>query len=273
MSPMLTMALRAAREAGRLLQRSIDRLDQVSHVAKGGNDADRVSEIDTAAEKIILEQLQQHYPDHGYLCEESGVINGKGSGVDYQWIIDPIDGTTNFIQGIPHCAISIALKVKNQLQLGVVYDPFKGEEFTAERGRGAFLNNRRIRVSNCHRLHQATIATGFPFHGSKEPYTDAYMSMFAELGKEVRAVRRLGSAALDLAYVAAGRYDGYFELDLKAWDIAAGCLLVKEAGGFVGDLSGGVKSPLDTGHVCAGNTKIFKSLVSMVPAKLHSLIK
>ncbi|KZY17180.1 inositol monophosphatase, partial [Alcanivorax sp. HI0035] len=179
--------------------------------------------------------------DHSILAEESGEIRGKGDGADFQWVIDPLDGTTNFIHGFPQYCVSIALKYKGKLEHAVIYDPNRDEEFTASRGRGAALNGRRIRCTNRPGLEGCLIGTGFPFRKDQAPHMDAYLGMFADIAASTAGLRRPGSAALDLAWLAAGRLDGFFEFGLSEWDLAAGALLITEAGGLVGDLSGGHK--------------------------------
>ena len=259
MEPMLTMALRAARKAGELIERSIERLDLVTIEAKGRNDY--VSEIDRKAEQEVLYHLKKAYPDHGFLAEEGGVTGNPDS--DYQWIIDPLDGTTNFLHGIPHFAVSIACLYKGQAQHAVVLDPVKREEFTASRGRGALLNGRRIRVSTRQGLDGALIGTGIPFNGFALENIDAYLDTVREIAGKTAGIRRAGSAAIDLAYVAAGRFDGFWEINLKAWDMAAGVLLVKEAGGMLSDFRGG-GDVMGSGNVVAAGPKVFKPLLQIV---------
>ncbi|HSH28583.1 MAG TPA: inositol-1-monophosphatase, partial [Thiohalobacter sp.] len=246
MHPMLNIATRAARAAGDIIVRYIDRLDEINVASKERNDY--VSEVDRRAEDAIIRILRRAYPDHGILAEESGTQ--AGSNDDYQWIIDPLDGTTNFLHGFPQFAVSIALAHKGRLEQGVVYDPLRQELFTASRGSGAQLNNRRLRVAQRKGLEGALLGTGFPFktHEHLEPYLD----MFRDLLLETSGIRRPGSAALDLAYVAAGRLDGFWELKLNPWDLAAGVLLIQEAGGIVGDFTGGHKF-MQSGNVVAGN--------------------
>ena len=248
MEPMLTMALRAARKAGEIIERALERVDLLTIEEKGRNDF--VSEIDKKAEQEILYHLKKAYPDHAFLGEESGRSNNSSS--DYLWIIDPLDGTTNFLHGIPHFSVSIACVYKGVLTHAVVYDPMKREEFTASKGRGAHLNDRRIRVSNRRSLDGALIGTfGVPFNGFALEHIDEYLNCLKDVAGQTAGVRRAGSAALDLAYVAAGRFDGFWEMNLKEWDMAAGILLIKEAGGMVSDFKGG-NEYLERGHVvCA----------------------
>lgn len=253
--PTLTIALKAARNAGDIILRSMEFLDRITFTTKGVNDY--VSEVDRLAEKEIITVLRQSFPQHAILGEESG----HHAGDDHVWIIDPLDGTTNFMHGIPHFCISIALQHKGKIEHGLVYDPIRQEVFSASRGHGAQLNEKRIRVSKATALNSALLSTGFPYH--QYDLLQPYMKIFQELLPISAGIRRAGAAALDLAYVAAGRYDGFWEFNLKPWDIAAGALLVKEAGGLVGDINGG-ENYLETGHVVAGNLKLFKQLLQVI---------
>jgi myo-inositol-1(or 4)-monophosphatase len=255
MHPMLNIATRAARAAGDLIVRSLDRVDQLSITTKDRNDY--VSEVDRQAEDIIIRALRKAYPHHAILAEESG----GHAGDDYQWVIDPLDGTTNFLHGFPQFAVSIALLHKGRLEQGVVYDPLRQEMFTATRGAGAMLNNRRLRVSPRPGLAGALLGTGFPY--KVHDHLDAYLAMLKDLIKETAGVRRPGSAALDLAYVAAGRLDGFWEIGLNTWDLAAGALLIQEAGGIVGDFTGGPNF-LKSGNIVAGNAKIFAAIIKAI---------
>ena len=236
MQPMLNIALRAARSAGELIFRSVERLDAISVSEKDARDY--VTEIDRAAEQTIIQALQKAYPTHSFLGEEGGLIQGSGEGADYQWIIDPLDGTTNFIRGVPHFAVSIACKYRGRLEHAVILDPTRQEEFTASRGRGAALNGRRLRVSSRKSLDGALLGTGFPFRDSQLDNLDNYLGMFRSLVGQTAGIRRAGAASLDLAYVAAGRFDAFWEFGLSEWDMAAGALLIQEAGGLVSDFSG-----------------------------------
>jgi len=269
MQPMVNVALTAARKSGNYLCQAFDRGDPLEITSKGRNDF--VTQVDQKSEAILVEALLTTYPDHGILTEESGQIGNPHS--EYQWIIDPLDGTTNFIHHIPHFAISMAVKKNNQLEHAVVFNPMLQEEFTASRGYGAQLNNKRLRVSQCHSLESALLATGFPFHTDNLNYLDDYMAMLKHFLPQTAGIRRAGAAALDLAYTAAGRYDGYWELGLKPWDVAAGALLIQEAGGLIGDINGGHQH-VESGHVVCGNPKIFKILLqalrSHVPTSLRS---
>lgn len=259
MQPMTTIALRAARKAGEIIARATDQLDTLDVQQKGVNDF--VTEIDQAAEKEVIYHLQKAYPDHAFLGEESGLSGNTDS--DYQWIIDPLDGTTNFIRGIPHFCVSIGCTFKGQLEHGVVLDPIRREEFTASRGYGAQLNGRRIRVSARKSLEGALIGTGIPYKSRAEEHIPNYMASLETVCKQTAGIRRAGSSALDLAYVAAGRLDGYWEIGLRPWDIAAGILLIREAGGLVSDFSGG-SSYMESGNIVTGGPKCFKSLLQAV---------
>lgn len=255
MHPSLNIAIRAARSAGKLLLRYSDRADQIKFESKGRNDF--VSDVDHAAEAAIIQELSRRFPSHAILAEESG---SQGSS-DSVWIIDPLDGTTNYLHGFPQFSVSIALQYKGQLECGVVYDPLREEMFTAARGQGAQLNDRKLRVANRPTLDGALIGTGFPFRDQR--HIDAYLGMFKAMTLATAGLRRPGSAALDLAYVAAGRTDGFWELGLSQWDCAAGALLIKEAGGTVTDLSGGDRF-LQTGNLVAGNIKIHAAMLDLL---------
>ncbi|MDX9699007.1 MAG: inositol monophosphatase family protein [Rhodocyclaceae bacterium] len=260
MHPTLTIAVKAARRAASVINRATNQLEPLNVQAKSTNDF--VTEIDHAAEQAIIEVLRDAYPQHGILAEESGE-SGPEHDTEYQWIIDPLDGTTNFIHGFPQYAVSIALARNGTLEQAVVFDPNRNELFTASKGRGAFLNDRRIRVSRRTRLNESLIGTGFPFR--KFDQVDAYLAMFKELTQKTAGLRRPGSAALDLAWVACGRIDGFWEMGLSPWDMAAGALLIQEAGGLVSDLAG-ESAFLTTGNVVAGTPKVFAQLLSVVQA-------
>ncbi|MES2676373.1 MAG: inositol monophosphatase family protein [Pseudomonadota bacterium] len=266
MEPMLTIALRAGRKAAELIERAFERIDLVAFEYKSHNDF--VTEVDKAAEKEIIYHLRKAYPDHTFRGEEGGVQPGKNP--DYEWIIDPLDGTTNFIHGVPHFSVSIACKYKGQLEHAVIIDPIKREEFTASRGRGAKLNDRRMRVSPRRGLEGALIGTGIPFSGYSLEHIGPYLACVQEIAGETAGIRRAGSAALDLAYVAAGRFDGFWEMNLNAWDIAAGILLVTEAGGLVSDFNGGAEY-LDSGNIVACGPKVFKPILQIVQKNLGYL--
>ncbi len=256
MEPMTSIALRAARKAGEMIVRASDDLDKVAVRSKHANDF--VSDIDEQAEQEIVRQLRRAYPDHGILGEESGRSGPEDA--EYLWIIDPLDGTTNFVRGIPHYGVSIACLHKGRLEHAVVVNPVLREEFTASRGRGAQLNGRRIRVSKLGSLEGALLGTGIPFKGHQDQHLPAYTQSLATLASQCAGIRRAGAASLDLAYVAAGRLDAFWEVGLSIWDIAAGALLVREAGGLVADLDGS-ENFLDSGNIACGNPKCFKAVL------------
>ena len=267
MHPMLTIAVKAARRAGNVITRGARELDLLTVTAKGPKDF--VSEVDHAAEQAIVETLHAAYPDHAILAEE-GTGRGQNPDAEYLWIIDPLDGTTNFLHGFPQYCVSIALAHKGIVTQGVVYDPVRNDLFTATRGRGAFLNDRRIRVSRRAHLRECLIGTGFPFRDGS--YLDTYMQMMKAMIQQAAGLRRPGAAALDLAYVAAGFFDGFFEIGLNAWDVAAGSLLVLEAGGLIGDLSG-EGNYLYGGQVIAATPKVFAQIVQALAPFRASLIR
>lgn len=252
MHPLVNIATKAARSASKIILQSYDRISSIKVDAKSRNDF--VTEVDRRSEQEIIHSIRTAYPEHSFLGEELGEVSGNP---DFQWIIDPLDGTTNFIHGLPQFAISIAFRHKGNLEQAVIYDPLRNELFTASRGEGAKLNDRRIRVSGCDKLEKALIGTGFPFKYPK--LFPHYIQTIAKLYPKISDLRRAGSAALDLAYVAAGRLDGHYELSLQSWDIAAGILLIKEAGGFVTDTEG-QENYLANGNIIASNALIFKSL-------------
>ena len=258
MHPTLNIAVKAARRAATVINRASTQLDLLTVQSKSPNDF--VTEVDRAAEQAIIEVLRDAFPGHGILAEESGE---SGPESEFTWIIDPLDGTTNFIHGMPQYAVSIAQTKNGVLEHAVVYDPNTNEMFTASRGAGAFLNDRRIRVSRRTRLNEALIGTGFPFR--RFDHVDAYLAMFKELTQKTAGIRRPGAASLDLAYVAAGRFDGFWEMGLSPWDMAAGVLLIQEAGGLVSDLSGEANY-LATGNLVAGSPKIFGQLLPIIQA-------
>ena len=255
MHPMLTTAVKAARRAGNIISRGARELDLLTVTTKGPKDF--VSEVDRAAEAAIVETLHAAYPDHAVFAEE-GTARERNAGSEHVWIIDPLDGTTNFLHGFPQYCVSIALAHKGVVTQGVIYDPVRNDLFTATRGRGAFLNDRRIRVSRRAHLREALVGTGFPFRDGS--YIDSYLRMMKVMIQQTAGLRRPGAAALDLAYVAAGFYDGFFEIGLNAWDVAAGSLLVLEAGGLIGDLAG-EGDYLHGGEVIAATPKIFAQMV------------
>ena len=254
MHPMLNIAVKAARRAGSIINRAaLDRSALEVH-AKRANDF--VTQIDKAAEAAIIETIRKAYPDHAILGEESGALPSERT--EYRWVIDPLDGTTNFIHGFPQYCVSIAVQHRSQAAHGVVYDPSKNELFTASRGRGAFLDDRRMRVTRCAQLKDALVGTGFPFKEMSR--LDLYFRQLKTVMQNSSGVRRAGAAALDLAYVAAGRLDAFWEMGLSAWDMAAGALLVQEAGGLVGDLAGEANY-LEIGDIAAATPKIFSELL------------
>ncbi len=258
---MLNTAVKAARKAGAIINRASLEIDKLTIRTKRQNDF--VSEVDDAAEHAIISTLREAYPTHGFLAEESGVHDAKA---DYVWVVDPLDGTTNFLHGLPQFCVSIALLHKGVPQQAVVFDPNRSELFTATRGAGAYLNDRRIRVSRVEHLQDALIGTGFPFRELGE--LDAYLRMFRNMTRSCSGVRRPGAAALDLAWVAAGRFDGFWEIGLSPWDMAAGILLIREAGGLVGDLDGEDRA-MDTGRILASNPKIFSAMLQTLKHKAH----
>ncbi len=252
---MLNTAIRAARAAGDLILRSSDNIGHLKVDQKGKNDY--ASEVDRTAEREIINIIKTAYPDHGILAEESGVQEGN----DFVWVIDPLDGTTNFLHGFPQYAVSIALKHKGKIEVGVIYDPLRDELFSAKRGGGAMLNSRRLRVTNQTSLKGALIGTGFPFKSNL--HMDAYLAMFRTLATDSAGIRRAGAAALDLAYVAAGRLDGFWEIGLMEWDMAAGILLIKEAGGVVTDFSFNDKY-LESGNLIAASPKMHQIMYQRI---------
>ena len=255
MHPLLTIAVRAARRAGDVIMRSAGQTDVLTIEAKQRNDF--VTEIDRQAEQEIIQIIRRAYPEHAILGEEGGQVGEH----EVTWIIDPLDGTTNFIHGVPQFSVSIALSYRGQINQGLVYDTLRNEMFTASKGGGAFLNERRIRVSKCLKLDDALIGTGFPFRVFD--HANAYMGIFKDFTERTAGIRRTGSAALDLAYVACGRLDGFWEFGLMPWDMAAGSLLISEAGGLISDLSGG-EDYLKTGNVVCGSPKVFAQMLQVV---------
>ena len=256
--PAVTIAARAARSAGNVILRYMNRIDGLNVVEK--QQMDFVSEVDKLAEAEIIKELRRAYPEHAILAEESGAI-GKGP---MTWVIDPLDGTHNYLRGIPHFSVSIALLEKGVPIHGVVFDPLRDELYTASKGDGAYINDRRMRVSKRENLDGAMLATGFPFR--QREHLNTQLDMTRALLGHAEDLRRSGSAALDLAYVAAGRYDGYFEIGLKPWDMAAGVLLVREAGGRVSDFAGRDGIPA-SGNIIAGNLHVAKAMVETIGAQ------
>jgi len=264
MHPMLNIAVRAARNAGALIQRSSENISQLTISKKSKNDF--VSEVDRMAEQEIIQVIKYAYPDHSILAEESGEHKGN----EFTWVIDPLDGTTNYLHGYPQYAVSIALKNKGKTEVGVIYDPLRDELFTAEKGGGAMLNNRKIRVSKQTDLSTALLGTGFPFKFPQ--HLDAYLNMFKTLTPATAGIRRAGSAALDLAYLATGRLDGFWEIGLKEWDMAAGILLVQEAGGVVTDFSFDDQY-VQSGNIITGNPKMHQAIYHAIQPHITEQLK
>jgi myo-inositol-1(or 4)-monophosphatase len=247
--------VRAARQAGNVIMRSFGRLDTLSVAEKQANDF--VSEVDRNAEQAIIDTIRRAYPAHAILAEETGSQGAHA----FEWVIDPLDGTTNYLHGFPQFAVSIALRHQGRLESAVIYDPVHDEMFTADRGAGALLNDRRLRVTDRKGLRGALIGTGIPFRDQR--YMDAYLEMLRALTKDTAGIRRPGSAALDFAYVAAGRLDGFWELGLSVWDFAAGALIVQEAGGTVSDIRGGSRH-MDSGNVITANVRLHREMVDAI---------
>jgi myo-inositol-1(or 4)-monophosphatase len=256
MHGMVNIAVRAARRAGELMVRQWNQLESLRVVEKSPNEF--VTQVDQAAEAAIIEVIRDHHPDHAILAEESGAAGEH----EYTWIIDPLDGTTNYVHGFPVFSVSIAVARRGEIEHGVVYDPLRQEIFTASRGQGAQLDGRRIRVSKRTTLQTSLVATGFPYRANLK-HLDRYMDMLRAVMLESVGVRRPGSAALDLCYVAAGRVDAFFELGLSKWDIAAGALMIREAGGRISDFHGN-DGYLDSGNVVAGNPKTYAALSKLL---------
>ena len=255
MHAMLNVAVMAARNGGNSLIRNLNKLDRLRVEQKGRNDF--VSEADHAAEQAVIETIHKHYPDHAIQAEESGSTGSS----DHVWIIDPLDGTTNYLHGFPVFCVSVALAHRGRVEHGVVYDPLRQELFTASRGQGAQLDGRKIRVSGRTDLSRSLIGTGFPYRSSNEAF-EPYMNMLKKAMRDTAGIRRPGAAALDLAYVAAGRLDAFWETGLMAWDLAAGSLLIREAGGIVSSLDGG-EDYLDSGHILCGSPRIYAGLARL----------
>ena len=264
MHPMLNTAVKAARKAGAIINRAANDLDRLTVHAK--RPRDYVSEVDRVAEQAIIETLLDAYPGHGILAEESG----RSGGEEHVWVIDPLDGTTNFLHGLPQYSVSIALKHKGQITQAVVFDPARNELFTATRGRGAMLNDRRIRASKRAKLSECLIGTGFPFRDFS--FSEAYLNMFRDMMRATSGLRRPGSAALDLCYVACGRYDGFWEMHLKPWDLAAGSLIAQESGALVGNFLGD-EGFLESGNIVAATPKIFGQMLQVIAPHLPPELK
>ena len=265
MHPMLNIAVKAARRAGAIINRASQDIGTLTIKSKNFNDF--VSEVDVAAERAIIDTLKDAYPTHGFLGEESGSTSHQS---DFIWIIDPLDGTTNFLHNFPQYCVSIALQHKGEITQAVIYEPNRNDLYTATKGRGAFLNDKRIRVSKCDKLQEALIGTGFPFRDFK--YLDDYLNMFKSMIQKTTGIRRAGSAALDLAYVASGALDGFWEIGLSPWDIAAGGLLVQEAGGIVTDLSG-LSGWLESGNILVASPKIHDDMQAIIASHIPATLK
>ncbi len=261
MHPLLNIAVKASRAAGNVIIKYMDRVESLTITSKGKNDY--VSEVDRQAEAEIIHIIHKAYPQHGILAEEGGflkdgILNDDAQkDDDYLWIIDPLDGTTNFLHGFPQFAVSIALTHKGVLDQAVIFDPVSNEMYTASRGCGAFLNDKRIRVSKAKHLEGALLGTGFPF--KQHQYVDCYLQMFKSLMLQTAGIRRAGSAALDLAYVASGRLDGFWEIGLKPWDLSAGVLLIEEAGGLVTDFNNNTEY-MKSGNIICGNHRMHQAM-------------
>ncbi|MBU2898589.1 inositol-1-monophosphatase [Vibrio hepatarius] len=257
MHPMLNIAIRAARKAGNHIAKSLENVEKIESFQKGANDF--VTNVDKEAESIIIDTIKASYPDHTIICEESGRLTGKDD--DVQWVIDPLDGTTNFVKGFPHFSVSIAVRLKGKTEVACVYDPMLNELFTAQRGSGAQLNNARVRVKQVKDLQGAVLATGFPF--KQKQHSESYFKIMSSLFVDCSDFRRTGSAALDLCYLAAGRVDGFFELGLKPWDIAAGELIAREAGAIVTDFAGSTDY-MKSGNVVASSARGVKGMLKKI---------
>lgn len=268
MHPTLNIAIKAARRASHVITRASRDLDQIKVSTK--QQSDFVTEVDRAAEAEIIDTIREVYPGHAILAEESGALAGSDDAPEYQWIIDPLDGTTNFIHGFPQYAISIGIAHKGVMTHAVVFDPNRNELFTATKGTGAYLNDKRIRVSKRAKLDEALIGTGFPYR--MFDHIETYLAIFRELSRKTAGMRRPGAASLDLAYVACGRLDGFWELGLSPWDMAAGSLLITEAGGLVSDFSG-ESDFMNTGNILGGTPKVFSHLVQTVAPHLNAALR
>ncbi|MBV7299060.1 inositol-1-monophosphatase [Enterovibrio paralichthyis] len=266
MHPMLNIAIRAARKAGDFIAKSAENSDNVETTQKGSNDF--VTNIDKAAEQIIIDVIKKSYPEHNIVTEEAGVITGKDT--DYQWIIDPLDGTTNFVKGFPHFSVSIALRIKGRTEVACVYDPLRNELFSAQRGAGAQLNSKRIRVGVAKDLQGTILATGFPFKAKQ--HSEGFIKVVGALFVDCADFRRTGSAALDLCYAAAGRVDGFFELGLKPWDMAAGELIAREAGALCTDFAGGTDY-MQSGNIVVANPKVLKGILGKIRDNANEAMK
>lgn len=264
MHALLNVAVMAARRAGSSLIRNLVKLDKLNIEQKGRNDY--VSDADLDAERAVIETIHKHYPDHAILAEESGA-SGES---DTVWIIDPLDGTTNYLHGFPIFCVSIGVQVNGRMEHAVVYDPMRQELFTASRGIGALVDGRRIRVSGQLQLERALIGTGFPFRQAEDALPP-YLKMLGKVVRNTSGVRRPGAAALDLCYVAAGRLDAFWETGLAPWDLAAGSLIIREAGGIVSGLDGS-ENFLETGHILTGSPKIYAGMAKLCAAEIKAIL-
>jgi myo-inositol-1(or 4)-monophosphatase len=267
MHALLNVAVMAARRAAAVLIRNLPKLEKLKVEQKGRNDY--VSEADRAAERAVIAVIQKHYPDHAILAEESGAQGDSNS--DTVWIIDPLDGTTNYLHGFPVFAISIGVQVNGRMAHGVVYDPLRDELFTASRGAGAQLDDHKIRVSGQKELEFALVGTGFPFRQADDKL-GPYLAMLGKVVKNTSGVRRPGAAALDLCYVAAGRLDAFWETGLAPWDMAAGALIIREAGGIVSALDG-AENFRDAGHILCGTPRIYSGLAKLCASEIKAILK
>jgi myo-inositol-1(or 4)-monophosphatase len=256
-SALMTMMFAAARKAGRSLARDFGEVEHLQVSLKGPSNF--VSAADTRAEQILYDELSKARHGYGFVMEERGIVEGPDK--SHQWIVDPLDGTTNFLHSIPHFAISIGLQREGELVAGLIYNPANGDVFTAEKGKGAFLNDRRIRVAARSRLEDCVVVTGIPHRA--RPHHESYLRQLTNVMPAVSGIRRTGAASLDLAWVAAGRFDAYWELAIQPWDMAAGIVVLREAGGFVTDLDGG-KTMMETGNVLAGNEAVHRALMKLL---------
>lgn len=265
MHPMLNIAVRAARSAGQVIVKSFADPSKIETMQKAMNDF--VTNVDREAENVIIQTIRKSYPDHSIVAEESGLSSGKDA--DYQWIIDPLDGTTNFVKGLPHFCVSIAVRIKGKTEVACVYNPMLNELFTAQRGSGAQLNNARIRIKQIKDLQGAVLATGFPF--KQKQHSESYMKIMTSLFVECSDFRRTGSAALDLCYLASNRVDGYFELGLKPWDLAAGELIAREAGAILTDFAGGTDY-MKSGNIVGSSPRGVKAILNHIRENGNSAI-
>jgi len=267
MHALLNVAVMAARRAGAVLIRNLPKLEKLKIEQKGHNDY--VSDADRAAERAVIEIIQKHYPEHAILAEESGAQGDASSNT--LWIIDPLDGTTNYLHGFPVFAVSIGVQIDGRMEHAVVYDPLRQELFTATRGVGAQLDEHKIRVSGQLQLERALVGTGFPFRQA-DSQIEPYLGMLGKVVKNTSGVRRPGAAALDLAYVAAGRLDAFWETGLAPWDLAAGSLIIREAGGIVSGLDGS-ENFLESGHVLCGTPRIYKDLAKLCASDIKAILR